>query len=79
MPHGFGQTPSREERHTPNGNFDIRPSYSQKDDVAVAVALGAFELAKRPRQWEPWVEVLTIPLPQSSLGGSLGGGWFRIS
>jgi hypothetical protein len=36
-----------EERKTANGNIDIWPSYSQKDDVAVAVALGAFELAKR--------------------------------
>ena len=29
-----------------------------KDDVAVAVALGAFEFAKRPPHREPWVEVL---------------------
>ena len=68
-----------EERHTPNGNIDIRPSYSQKDDVAVAVALGAFELAKRPPQREPWVEVISIPHHQSSLGGSLERGWTRIS
>jgi phage terminase large subunit-like protein len=66
-----------EERHTPNGNIDIRPSHSQKDDVAVAVALGAFELTKRRPPREPWVEVISIPLPQSALGGSLGGGWFR--
>jgi phage terminase large subunit-like protein len=68
-----------EERRTPNGNIDIRPSYGQKDDVAVAVALGAFELAKRRPPREHFVEVLTIPLPQSALGGSLGGGWFRKS
>jgi phage terminase large subunit-like protein len=68
-----------EERRTPNGNIDIRPRYGQKDDVAVAVALGAFELAKRPRQREPWVEVISIPHPPSALGGSLGGGWFRTS
>jgi len=67
-----------EERQTPNGNTDIRPSYSQKDDVAVAVALGAFELAKRLSPKKPWVEVFTIPLRQSALGGSLGDGWLRI-
>jgi hypothetical protein len=67
-----------EERRTPNGTTDIRPSYSQKDDVAVAVALGALELAKRRPPRGPWVEVITIPL-QSSLGGSLGDGWFRRS
>jgi hypothetical protein len=70
-----------EERHTPNGNIDVRPSNSQKDDVAVAVALGAFELAKRQRHREPWVEVFSIPLRQSSLGsrGSSERGWTRIS
>ena len=68
-----------EERRMPNGNTDIRPSHGQKDDVAVAVALAAFELAKRRPQREPWVEVISIPNPPSALGGSLGGGWFRIS
>jgi hypothetical protein len=68
-----------EERRTPNGNIDIRPSYSQKDDVAVAVALGAFKLAKRLPPREPWVEVISIPCRQSALGGSLERGWFRIS
>ncbi len=69
-----------EERHTPSGNLDIRPSYGQKDDVAVAVALGAFELTKRPTQREPWVEVIPIrPHYQSSLGGSHERGWTRIS
>jgi hypothetical protein len=68
-----------EESSTPNGNIDIRPSRSQKDDVAVAVALGAFELTRRPPRREPMVEVLTIPLCQSALGGSLERGWFRIS
>jgi hypothetical protein len=68
-----------EERRTTNGNIDIRPSYSQKDDVAVAVALGAFELAKRRPPHGPLFEVLTIPLCQSALGGSLERGWIRIS
>jgi hypothetical protein len=68
-----------EERRTPNGIIDIRPSYSHKDDVAVAVALGAFELAKRRQPHEPQVEVFSIPLRQSALGGSLERGWFRIS
>jgi hypothetical protein len=69
-----------EERHTRNGNIDIRPSYSQKDDVAVAVALGAFELAKRPPQKEPLIEVITIPRRPSALAyqGSLERGWIRI-
>jgi hypothetical protein len=68
-----------EERCTPNGNIDIRPSHSQKDDVAVAVALGAFELTKRWPPRKPLVEVLTIPLCQSALGGSFGDEWIRIS
>ena len=68
-----------EERRTPNGNIDIRPSYSQKDDVAVAVALGAFELAKRLPLREPWVEVISITRRQSALGGSHERGWTRIS
>jgi hypothetical protein len=68
-----------EERKTANGKIDIRPSYSQKDDVAVAVALGAFELAKQLPPQEPWVEVISIPRYQSSLGGSLERGWTRIS
>ena len=68
-----------EERRTPNGNTDIRPSYSQKDDVAVAVALGAFELAKRRPPREPWVEVISIPRCPSALSyqGSQERGWFR--
>jgi hypothetical protein len=45
-----------EERKTPNSNIDIRPSYSQKDDVAVAVALAAFELTKQLPPLEPWAE-----------------------
>ena len=75
----LGQLRALEERCTPNGNIDIRPRYSQKDDVAVAVALGAFELAKRRPPREPWVEVISVPYGPSALGGSLGGGWFRIS
>jgi len=67
-----------EEQHKPNGDIDIRPSYSQKDDVAVAVALGAFELAKRRKQRELWAEFVPIPLRQSALGGSLERGWTRI-
>jgi hypothetical protein len=50
----LGQLRALEEHRTPNGNIDTRPSYGQKDDVAVAVALGAFELAER--------------LPQGGLG-----------
>lgn len=68
-----------EERHTLNSNINIRPSHSQKDDVAVAAALAAFELTKRRPPREPWVEVISMPFCQSSLGGPLGGGLFRIS
>src|SRR3984893_1440706 len=67
-----------EEQHKPNGDIDIRPSYSQKDDVAVAVALGAFELAKRRKQRELWAEFVPILRRQSALGGSLERGWTRI-
>jgi hypothetical protein len=70
-----------EERRTPNGNIDIRPSYGQKDDVAVAVALGAFELAKRPPAKEPLVEVLTVGGPYLSSFARqrhLEDGWIRI-
>jgi hypothetical protein len=68
-----------EERRTPNGIIDIRPSYSHKDDVAVAVALAAFESAKQLPPLEPWAESIPLPRRPSALGGSLGGGWFRIS
>jgi hypothetical protein len=68
-----------EERSTPNGNIDIRPSHSQKDDVAVAVALAAFELTKQRPPREPWVEVLTLPIGGSALGGYPERGWLRIS
>jgi len=67
-----------EEQHKSNGDIDIRPSYSQKDDVAVAVALGAFELAKRRKQRELWAEFVPILRRQSALGGSLERGWTRI-
>ena len=68
-----------EERKTPNGNIDIRPSYSQKDDVAVAVALAPFELTKQLPPLEPWAEFIPIPRRPSALGGSLERGWTRIS
>ena len=71
-----------EERHKANGDLEIRPSHSQKDDVAVAMALGAFELAKQHPQQEPWAEFIPIPRCKGSLGyqGSLeGGGWTRIN
>jgi len=70
-----------EERHKANGDVDIRPSHSQKDDVAVAMALGAFELAKQLPQWVPWVEFIPLPRCEGSLGyqGSLERGWTRIS
>jgi hypothetical protein len=41
----------------PNGNTDIRPPRSSKDDMAIAVALAAFELSR---------------FPEPSLGPSLG-------
>jgi hypothetical protein len=68
-----------EERRAPNGNIDIRPSYGQKDDVAVAVALGAYELAKRLPPVEPWAEFIPLPSRPSALGGSLERGWTPIS
>jgi phage terminase large subunit-like protein len=68
-----------EERRTSSGNTDIRPSYSQKDDVAVAVALAAFELAKQLPLRKPMVEVLDVTWGnQYSLGGSRDRGWTRI-
>jgi hypothetical protein len=69
-----------EERSSPNGSIDIRPAYGQKDDVAVAVALAASELAKRPPKREPHFEVLSIPRHG---GPSFGprqepGGWTPV-
>jgi hypothetical protein len=70
-----------EERHKANGDVDIRASHSQKDDVAVAMAPGAFELAKQLPQWVPWAEFIPIPRCEGSLGylGSLERGWTHIS
>jgi hypothetical protein len=39
------QLRSLEEHKTPRGNIDILPSYGAKDDLAVAVALAAFQLS----------------------------------
>jgi phage terminase large subunit-like protein len=80
-----------EERKRSDGNIDIRPRYGQKDDLAVAVALAALDLSKRPPKREPWVEVIPIASPyqsaiamprqESSFSRSrhLERGWIRIS
>jgi hypothetical protein len=39
---------SLERINLPNGNTDIRPPRSSKDDMAIAVALAAFELSRLP-------------------------------
>jgi len=44
-----------EEIRMPNGNIDIRPPGSSKDDVAITVALGAFELTNRPTRPSPFI------------------------
>jgi len=45
----------------------------------VAVALAAFELTNQRPPREPWVEVLTLPIVGSALGGYPERGWLRIS
>ena len=45
-----------------NGNTDIRPPRSSKDDVAIVVAVAAFELSR---------------VPQCSIGPILGGPKYR--
>lgn len=70
-----------EERSASSGNIDIRPGYGTKDDVAVAVALAAFELAKRRPPREPYVEVIAAGRPyQGSLSRDryTEDGWFII-
>ena len=52
------QLRSLEEIRTPHGNTDIRPPRSSKDDMAIAVAVAAFELSR---------------VPQCSIGPILGG------
>jgi hypothetical protein len=48
------QLRSLEEIRTANGNIDIRPARSSKDDVAIAVALAASELSEAvPDQYVP--------------------------
>ena len=82
VPELLRQLRSLEEHRMPKGNIDIRPSYSQKDDVAVAVALAAFELAGQEPKWEPWVRWIPISPPyRNSFEGRrrLEGGWIRIS
>jgi hypothetical protein len=80
-----------EERKAPNGSVSIEPSHAQKDDVAVAVALAALDLSRRPPKREPYVEVIPVapayessisrPRPESSFSRSrfLERGWIRIS
>ena len=62
------QLRSLEECNERNGNVDIRPSHSQKDDLAVAVALAAFELSGQRPPREPWVAVIPIRSYRGSLG-----------
>jgi phage terminase large subunit-like protein len=80
-----------EERKEASGNIKIQASYGQKDDVAVAVALAALELSRRPPKREPFVEFIRVapsyqssiarPRPESSFSRSrfLERGWIRIS
>ncbi len=44
------QLRSLEEIRVPNGNTDIRPPHSLKDDMAIAVAVAAFELSWVPQR-----------------------------
>jgi hypothetical protein len=40
----------------PNGNVDVRPARSSKDDMAIAVALAASELSERFQDWhDPFI------------------------
>ncbi len=71
-----------EEHNAPSGNVDIRPAYGQKDDLAVAVALGAFELSSRVANYEHegqvfvWKSSSMPALYQPRRGGLLGrSGW----
>ncbi len=57
VPELLRQLMSLEEIRVPNGNTDIRPPRSSKDDMAIAVAMAAFELSQ---------------VPERSLGVSLG-------
>jgi hypothetical protein len=45
------QLRSLEEIKGPGGQIDIRPAYGQKDDLAIAVAIGAFRLCQLPEPW----------------------------
>jgi len=44
-----------EEIKAPNGNIDIRPPGSSNDDMAITVAVGAFELTSRPTRPAPFI------------------------
>ena len=44
------QLRSLEEKKTSSGSLEIRPPYKTKDDLAVALALGAFKLCERRKQ-----------------------------
>jgi len=44
-----------EEIKMPNGNIDVRPPGSSKDDMAITVALGAFELTNRPARPDSFI------------------------
>jgi hypothetical protein len=58
------QLRSLERINLPNGNTDIRPPRSSKDDMAIAVALAAFELSRVPEY--PVLFSLGLPKPPIS-------------
>jgi hypothetical protein len=58
------QLRSLEEIKLPNGNIDVRPPRSSKDDMAIAVALAAFELSRVPEHFVSFS--LGLPKPPIS-------------
>ena len=84
LPHRWPQRQRSglEERKASNGSVYIWPSYGQKDDVAVAVALAAFDLSRRLPKRQSLVEFIPAgPRFQSSFARPrlLERGRIRIS
>ena len=49
-PNSLGQLRSLEEHKTSSGNLEICTPHGTKDDLAVAIALGAFKLCEQRKQ-----------------------------
>ncbi len=67
------QLRSLQEHHTDRGQVDIRPGGGGKDDLAVALALGAREVLQRPAGPPPFLVPGSDPQPLGIESQGWGG------